>query len=368
MKRNIVSVLLVMALVLSMTACVKSDAQATTSEAPIIGTVVEQLPSVPEHVCKLEYLNNCEDDRNSPILEMTPEEISDYFAEMVHISQTEDLCWSCMNRIGRNFYDIWRINSSACDKAEFEAQAIVAFDNVLAQAAEKQIPLDEFDSWERVPVVDVQCKYFSSSNFSDPDYSCPDIRGLTEEEAIKVAKTFFANPVFANNYWFASGILTTYSDKELTDMAWSHLISISKSTAPELSRSTDTYFTCLHLLGYPEILSNTEKVTEIAENILQNAHYNFVSKYVFMCSDFESESDLDKAICDMAFEHLLELAQNADEETYKSIVDVAVTLYDKYDLDPQSVENLYNEYNIDTLIACLMSWKEVSNTRMPRYY
>lgn len=88
----------------------------------------------------------------------------------------------------------------------------------------------------------------------------------------------------------------------------------------------------------------------------------------FMCSDFESESDLDREVCDMAFEHLLELAQNADEETYKSILDVAVILYDKYDLNPQVVEDLYNEYNIEALIDCLMSWKEISNTRMPRYY
>lgn len=370
MKRNNVSVLLVvMALFLAMTACVKSDSQVATSEPKIIGTVIEQLPSVPEHVCKVEYLSNCARDEDSPILKMTPEEISDYLAEMVNISKTETLCWSCMKKIGSNFYDIWRLNRSACNKAEFESQAIEAFDNVFAQAVEQQISIDYFNSWEDLPIADILCKFYSSNNYDDFYYvGFPPVDELSEEDLTKVAKVFFANPVFSTNYWFADQVLAKYSDNELADMAWNHLTALSKSTDPELTRDTDTYFTCLHVLGHPENLSNTDRITEIAENILQNSHYNFVSKYVFMCSDFESESDLDKEICDMAFEHLLELAQNADEETYKSILDVAVILYDKYDLDPQVVEDLYNEYNIEALIDCLMSWKEISNTRMPRYY
>ncbi|MGN1327696.1 MAG: hypothetical protein ACI4VQ_06465 [Clostridia bacterium] len=370
MKKGIFSViLLVMALVLTMTitACV-SDTQAATSEAKIIGTVVEQLPSVPQHECKVEYLNSGEKDGNSPIPKMTSEEISDYLAEMVHISQTETLCWSCMDIMGLNFYDIWRLNSSACNRAEFETQASVAFDNIFRQASAKQIPVDFFSSWEAVPVAYVQCRYFSSTSFSSTDYLCPNIDELTEEDSIRVAKVFFANPVFANNYWFATEILKTSSSKALTDMAWEHLIALSKSADPTLFGDISTYFTCLHLLGQPELLSNTSKITEIAENILQNPNYNFIAKYVFLCSDFCYNSDLDKEICDMAFEHLLELAQDADEETYKLVVEVAIELYNKYELDSQAVEDLRDKYDVDLLVSYLMDWKEVANTRLPSVY
>lgn len=82
MKKRILSILLVMALMLTMTACVNSQetasdtqttskAQSTTSVEKIIGTVDEQLPTVPRHECKLEFLNNCEDEKDSPILKMT---------------------------------------------------------------------------------------------------------------------------------------------------------------------------------------------------------------------------------------------------------------------------------------------------------
>lgn len=377
MKKSIFAILLVMALVLTtMTACVKSDAQATTSESKIIGTIVEQIhteattTTEAEHECKVEYLNNCEYDSESPILKMTSEEISDYFAEMVRISETETLCWSCMKRIGHNFSDIWRLNNSACDKAEFEAQAIAAFDNVFAQAIEQQIPIDYFNSWEELPIVEILCKFYSSDNYLDFYYvGFPPIDELSEEDLTKVAKVFFANPVFETNYWLATQILTRYSHGEVADMSWEHLIDLSCCTDSTLSRETTTYFTCLGIFSrYPELLYNTEKVTEIAENILQNDSYNFVEKYVYLCSDFESESDLDTIICDVAFNSLLESAENADEETYEAIVKVAVELYRKYELDFEEVADLCGKYDIDLLVSYLMDWKEVSNTKLPSWY
>lgn len=380
MKKRILSILLVIALALSMIACVNSQetasdtqttskAQSTTSVEKIIGTVDEQLPTVPRHECKLEFLNNCEDEKDSPILKMTSEEISDYIAEMVHISQTEDLCWSCMLRIGSNFRDIWRLNSSACDKTEFEAQAIVAFDNVLAQAEAKQIPFDEFDSWQYLPIKEILCKYYSSSNFAHPDFmGFSPVAELSSEDLIEVANVFFSNPVFEINYFFARSILKECSDNEqASNMAWEHLIALSNSSLEELYRESDTYFTCHDILGRTELLSDA-RATTIAENILQNPHYNFVAKYLFMCSDFDHESNLDTPICDMAFEHLLDVTQNADEETYSQVVETTVKLYDKYNLATDEVEALYGNYDIDALVSYLQSWKEISKTEMPRYY
>lgn len=373
MKRTI-SIILVMVMVLTMTACVKSDAQVATSEAAIVATVeptyVETTISTEaKHKCKIEYLHYDEDEIDQPLLEMSSEEISDYLAEMVHISQTETLCWSCMNRIGANFYVIWKLNKnkSVYNKDEFEAQAIVAFDNVLAQAAEQQIPIEFYNSWERLPIVEVLCKYYSNTNLSSW-YETGFVDELSEEELTEVAKVFFANPVFSTNYWLAKEILIVYSNNELADMAWNHLLSLSKSSDDTLSQGTTTYFTCLHIFGYPELLANTDKVTEIAENILQNSHYNFVAKYVFLCSDFCSKSDLDTIICDMAFNSLLETAENADEETYELVVDVAVKLYEKYELDSTAVDKLHGKYDVDLLENYLTDWKEVANTKLPSWY
>lgn len=353
MKKHIISILLVMAMILTMTACV---AKTDNAEA--------------EHECKVEYLRH--DDEGIP--QIAPEEISDYLDEMVHISATEDLCWVDMNAMGRNFANIWYFYKSYCDKTEFEAQAIAAFNNVFEQANEQNIPLDEIDSWTNVPIAGVLCKYYSSQNFSYPrdPYLLTYFNDLTEEDAIKVAEVFFSNPVFATNTEFAVNLLYYYPNGVAADMAWEHLIAASKSTDSTLSENTTTYYVCLNVFRrYPSNLSNVEKVTEIAKNILQNDNYDFVQKYVYLCSDFASESDFEdvgKEINDIAYESLLELAQNASEEDYALIAQVVVTLYDKYDISSEEVDTLLDNYNVDLLTSCLVNWKEIANTKLPSWY
>lgn len=347
-KQNIISILLAIVMILTMTACVKDNTQAET-----------------EHICPVEDLNqNVEDDRDSPILEMTPEEISDYLAEMVHISETETLCRFDMRRIGQNFYDIWRLNNSACDKNEFKAQAIAAFDNIFEQATKQQIPVDYFDTWEYIPITEVLCKYYSSGNFELPEYAClvcTDV--LTEEEAIQVAKAYFTNPVFENETYFATSFISEYPDNKATELAWNHIIAASKSTHPKMSVDTTTYFTCLDIFRrHTELLQNKDKMIEIAENILNNPNYNFVEKYVYLCSDF-AESDLDKEICDMAYESLLKLAQNPTCEDYELIKQVIAELYKKYDIELPEGDS--KDWNLTSLLS---EWKKVANTKLPSYY
>lgn len=352
MKKHL-SILLAMVIILTMTACV------ATTEA--------------EYERKVEYLNTY-DESDIPII--TPEEIPDYFAEMVHISATEELNWPDMNAIGSNFASIWEYYSSDCDKTEFEAQAIAAFDNVLKQVNEQNIPMDDIDAWTYVPVAEVLCKFYSNQNVSYPEspyWSIP-FKHLTEDDVISVAEVFFSNPVFATSTEMATTLLTYYPDGTAADMAWEHLVSASKSTDSTLSEGRTTYFTCLDIFRrHPELLSNTEKITEIAKNILQNDNYDFVQKYVYLCSDFTSEvgiqDDLDKEINDMAFESLLKLAaQNSSKEDFDLIAQVVIELYNKYDIESTFVDSLQDNYNVELLTGCLVEWKKLANTKLPRYY
>ena len=365
MKKIITSILLVMVIILTMTACVNLGTQTVASAEE--NTITETRPER-----KVEYFQH---DEETGMLVDPPEDISAYLAEIVHISATEDLDWPDMRAIGRNFSDIWEIYNSSCDKTEFEAQAIAAFDNVLEQAHQKNIPMDQIDSWTDVPVVEVLCKFYSNQNVSHPGspYWFIPFWYLTEDEVISVAEVYFSNPVFATNTVMATALLTYYPDGTAADMAWEHIVSASKSTDSTLSESTTTYFTCLDIFRrHPELLNNTEKITEIANNILQNDNFNFEQKYVYLCSDFTSEAgiedDLDKEINDIAFESLLELAQNATKENYESIAKVVIKLYDKYGIESTLVESLQDNYNVELLTGCLVEWKKIANTKLPSYY
>ena len=128
-------------------------------------------------------------------------------------------------------------------------------------------------------------------------------------------------------------------------MSWNHLMALSKSSDTNLSDSWTTYLACSCMMAPSSVQSDETKVLQIAENILENYHYNFVAKYLFICSDFDLESDLNTEICDMAFEHLLDVTQNADEETYRQVVETAVKLYHKYGLKTEEVEGLYDKYD-----------------------
>lgn len=360
-----------MAMILTMTACVaKSDTQATTT-IELTTTEATTVNTEADHECKVEPLDIYYE---SGLPQMTHEEISDYLEEMVHIAATEDLCWFDMNTMGHNFVYIWEFYNSYCDKTEFEVQAIAAFNYVFEQANEQGIPFDYIENWSTVPVAEVLCKFYGSKSFSNPrnPYLGTSFRDLNEEDAIKVAKVYFSNPLFATNTEFAAQLLYYYPNGVAADMAWEHLIAASKSSDSTLSRDVTTYYACLDIFRrYPSNLSNAEKVTEIAKNILQNDNYDFVQKYVYLCSDFASESDFEdvgKEINDMAYESLLELAQNASEEDYALIARTVAKLYDKYDISSKYVDTLLDNYNVDLLTSCLVNWKEIAKTKLPSWY
>lgn len=385
MKKSITSILLVMVIILTMTACVKTpDTQATTSktsnataevattetESAIIGLIGDEV----EHECNVEFFDRHHYGRNAYTSEMSLEEIAEYLEQMENDSATTRMYRSCIYALGRNISYIWENDNCISNREEFETQTIAIFNNVMKQAKEQNIPMDRIDSWNEVPVAEVLCKYYSSQHFEfpmSPYFSIP-CESLTEEEVLRVAKVFFENPVFATNSTFATYLLCDYPNGEAAELAWKHLVSVSNGTAADFSQENTTYYTCLAIFRrYPELLGNTDTVIEIAKNILQNPHYNFVEKYVYLCSDFCSEPDFEATeteIRNIAYDFLYELAQNANKEDYELITQVLVKLYDKYEINSRALDKLQKSYDVELLKKCLVSWKEVANTRLPSWY
>ena len=375
-----------MVIILTMTACVKTpDTQATTSKSTSNATV-EAVPAKTEaasigligdeveHECNVEFFDRHHYGTNAYTSEMSLEEIAEYLEQMENDSATTKMYRSCIYALGRNITYIWENDNCISNREEFETQTIAIFNNVVKQANEQNIPMDRIDSWNEVPIAEVLCKYYSSQNFKDPRspyFSIP-FESLTEEEVLRVAEVFFANPVFATNSTFATYLLSYYPNGEAAELAWKHLVSISNGTDTDFSEENTTYYTCLAIFRkYPELLNNTDTVIEIAKNILQNPHYNFVKKYVFLCSDFCSEPDFEATeaeICNIAYESLCELAQNANKEDYELIIQVLVKLYDKYEMNPKVLDKLNDRYDVELLKKCLVSWKEVANSRRPVWY
>jgi len=102
-------------------------------------------------------------------------------------------------------------------------------------------------------------------------------------------------------------------------MGLERLMTLSKSSNPKvLDQFDESFFIAVACREYAIDLA------EFTKNILENSSYDFVYKYEFFCNGgFASD------IADMTFDHLLELAQNADEETTELIKQVATELYNE---------------------------------------
>lgn len=347
MKKRIISILLVMVTLLTMTACVaKTDEQNTTTAPTIITTVqstTEETSAtindrkvevgvgnwVYESELRVKYL------RRDDVKEMDSKEISDFLAEMVRISEG-GMSILDMYQMGDNFSNLsnWKywnyIDDSSFEQEEYEAQAYAAFGNVYELVCSCKIPLDEIYSWEYVPVADVLCKYFSSCNFYRPE----DVNGsiliaLTEEDVNRVAEAFFDNPVMATNSSVPTAIINCGFDNHTTDMAWEHLTALSKSDSARIPEFDATYDICSDILMTiytyntdDANIQNIEKIEGIAKNILENPNYDISEKYSCFCNAYHNEMNdtyTDQTISNMAYEHLFDLARNADEETAEQI-------------------------------------------------
>lgn len=319
MKKRLLSTLLVMVIILTMTACVATtDTQSVSSEQSsfdIIELAVEETTSA-----KKEYKLKVRGLPLDIIEDMSPEDVSTFFDEMVNISKTETLCSQDMYQLGLNFHDIWWYNNANCNQAELEEKSYETFINIYTQAIEQKISLDEIYSWTFTPVPEVLYTYFSSNNFSSTmNIACAGFYALEEDDAIRVAEAFFKNPLFATNTSFALSALN-YPCDIVQDMGWAHLTKLSQSTDSVVSENT--YRICQDIFTQAYIVNSADKFSEIAKNIMENPHYDFVEKYTFFYKDV-----MDENISNMAFESLFEMAKTANEETSALIQQVVSNLY-----------------------------------------
>ena len=360
MKKGIFASLLVMVLVsATMTACVKSDAQTATPESKIIGTVVEQIPtqSAPLTYAEEVFL---ETPLHLPIIkEMDEVEIAEYLSEAIRISKERTLSPYQIESVSYNVYYLYEFNTTEYDEAEFESQIHEIFNNVAAQVERLGFSLTSFHSWSCLPIASILCEYFSSnSNYLDYTVDCSVLEYLSDEEVLNVSKTFFENPVFTCNTAFACDVICTTSCDEAIEMAWNHIETLSNSSATALSKNT--FWICTPIFMH-ENMYNSDRIIEICNNILANPHYNFVGKYSsilqasFRCS-WNTENVGDE-VFNLVLENLLKLAQTSDKETYELIVDIAIKLYDESFLNSDAIEALRGTHNIELLQKYLTEWR-----------
>jgi len=332
MKKHIISLLLVMVITLTMTACVaNADASIPTTESAIIATVV---PNEYEGLVKPIWYDE--------IAKMNSEEISEYISELVEISNGKDLSLEDMRDMAWNFACIWQTqNISSIHEANFKTQFSTAFDNIFAQTVEQQIPLDTLTGWTYVPDASVMCKYLSSSNFDEPDNAkCFSFKDLTDEEKIRVAKAFFENPLLSFNSSVPSTIICNSPSENITNIAWEHFVTLSKSTDTKLSWLYHTQRILIDIYCNTNGNQDTQKLVEIEKNILENANFDFLMKYSFFLRYIEDEK-----FFNIAFDTLLELAQNADQETTLLINELVEILDEEH---AQLLLNALEKHYIDT--------------------
>ena len=335
-KSIIISILIVMDILLTMTACVKNTDTPTfePAETTSIAEHNTEATSVVFTEAVAEESISTEADlelKVSPLTrkdveKMTSKEVSDLFSELVEISFDETLSSHDLEQIGYNFYITWRsIDFTAEQQMEFETQSYEAFKNVYNTASNKQIPLEELPQWTSIPVPDVLCKYFASDNFSSVEnVCCTGIYDLEAEDVYRVAETMFQNSVFRINSYLACTIIKADTNASATSLAWKHLIYLSKANHYKMSEIPSfTHSTCGNLYCF-DLTNNEEKLLEVVKNIMENDKFDFVEKYTIFCN-YNADMDINY-ITDMAFESLFEIAESADEEDAALIREVASKL------------------------------------------
>lgn len=338
-KSIIISILIVMDILLTMTACVKNtdtptfEPAETTSivEHNTEATSVVSTEAVAEEIISTEAQLQL---KVSPLTrkdveKMTSKEVSNLFSELVEISLDKTLSSQDLEQIGYNFYITWRsVDFTPEQQMEFKTQSYEAFKNVYNTVSEKQIPLEELPHWTSIPVPDVLCKYFASDNFSNVEnVCCTGIYDLDADDVLRVSTTIFENSVFRINSYLPCTIIHTNTSNQATSLAWEHLVDLSKSNYYKISEiSGFTYSTCGNLYCFELASNNPEKLLEVAKNIMENDEFDFVEKYAIFIN-YNADMDINY-IADMALKSLFEIAESADEETSVLIKEVASKLHD----------------------------------------
>ena len=253
MDKRIFSILLVMVLILTMTACVAAPNETITTFKN------------PSTVLHYDEINDLEDMR--------------------------DMVWKLFNS--------WN-DFTPEEQSEIEEHFIMFFDKFYEKAIEQHVSLDNYSFWTGLPITEVICKYLSSTNFSETEsVNCYAFELLSEEDQNRVAEVFFANPLFTLNTSIPCTIICNCSDKEISEMAWERFVYLSKSTDSKLSVDHYTHHVCVDIFSNTLNHQNKEKLYEIAKNIIENPYYNFEEKYSFFLHFIHFSLHLNTAIVQM---------------------------------------------------------------------
>lgn len=279
--KNIFSVLLIMVILFTMTACVSESDKLNETTRPTLITNVS--PTQENHKTIVDPLWYDE------LYQMSSDEIFDYVSEVVSLSESEKLSMRNIRNIVWNFSNIWDIFESSPEKQlKLEEPITQTFENIYKNSLEQSIPLEDLSIVTALPFANVMAEYFSSNNFENPEYiNCYSFDDLSESNKILVAKAFFANPLFAINSSVPCTIICSSPNEEISDMAWEHYVSLSKSTSPKLSIDNYTHLVCVNIFCNTVDHENIEKLHEIAENIIKNPNYNYEQKYSFFCDEID---------------------------------------------------------------------------------
>lgn len=329
MKKHFISILLIVVILLAMTGCANSNAISIApiqTEAEIFETETfeSEVPETEalEPELEIEYLSYAD------IGAMKVEEISEYLAKTVNISETATLSVEDMNIIADTFYNIWNQYHSTDYQKEFDLQFYTVFCNIHEQTLNYNIPLEQLSSWTHLPVPIVLCEYFSSSNFDFPEaLECSALDYLDKEDATKVIETFFANPSMETNTIIpCTLILFGYTDY-VQNMAWLHFDNLSKNISPKTSLPNDSFTSlfCENLLVTGLDSENIMKIANVFTNILENPYYDIQAKYVCFFNpfyDFVTATYPDTDIFSSAIDSLLNLAKTADQSTREQLYEL----------------------------------------------
>lgn len=324
MFKHFLELCLALVIVYSMTGCTSTntDIQETIAETSSEATTSNIEPSSERNIDNLNSLISKVKLVPATILtEMTSKEVESLMKKMVSISASEQLSISDMIHMGHNFNNIASFVSNI-DENNFKVQAVSAFDNVYNQCIEQQIPLEKISSWTRIPIAEIQTKYFSGE-FSSVEYvNCEALYLLNENDAITVVNTIFDNPaLFQNSSTIVYDIISC-PHQEVQKIGLSVISRISQSCEPIDSCITFRFCKMLNTNSIVNDVLTLEKLHEIRETILENENLDFMAKYYAFCN-----SD-DKEISDWAQASLIRVAKKCDVETSECIKELAKYLYD----------------------------------------
>lgn len=309
MYKHLFSVLLILVMVFSMTAC--SNTKVTESENTEVFVPYENSASINE---------------------MTASELTAMIDEMILLSETKTLSATDMMNMGYNVSNII-YSSSNINEEKLNDKIISLFKNVYSQCIEQEIPFENISSWTSIPIAKVQLLYFSGNFTNVEDVDCIALYSLSENEATAVANAIFESSAsFENSVNMVfEAIMSPYEDVQ--DLGIAVLTHISKHYMPVSDSVVADYCRILSSNSIATGALSLQKVEKTRNIIIANRNLDFVTKYSIFCNSNDSD------VSSWAKEELLKVAKDCDKETSKQIKTLAKELDDR-DFSSQLLKEL----------------------------